>query len=441
MLKIKNAHIFNHDHSQKADIIIKDGIIYSIEKHNSNKTSLENSCQIIDASGKYVFPTNIDPHVHMHLKTPAGYSSDDFESGSKAAISGGVTHIIDFVTPLRNQSLIDAYEIRKKDIKNCLTDVSFHMGISGWLPDLEYQMTKCVNEFHIQSFKTYLAYKKNIGIDYQLLQQVMLYAKKLDAIVLVHAEEGDLIDDFCTDLIHKNQTQAKYHALSRPEHTEINAVSKVIELVRITNCKTYFVHISCSKSADLIWEAKREGLPIYAETCPQYLLIDDSVYSDDFQSTAPYIFSPPARSKNNVNKLWDHLKNKNTFDVISTDHCPFNFKQKSLGKDNFTLIPNGAGGVEFKFPLLYNYGFLKHGIKLSEIIKLTCYNPAIIFNITDKGYIAEGKNAEILIFNPESKYTISKNSHIQNCDLNIYEGMKIKGKVETVIKNGKIILN
>jgi dihydropyrimidinase len=435
---LSKAHIINPDSSFHADILIRDGKIEAIEQpgtfHKSPKLPM------IETEKMYVLPGGIDPHVHLALPTPAGPSADDFATGSRAALAGGVTHIIDFVTPRRGQSLTEALAERQKEASACSIDVSFHMGISGWLPDMERQMETCVKDHGIVSFKAYLAYRQTIGIDYVALERIMAIASRLGAIVLVHAEEGDVIESMQHKFVMEGLTHPRFHALSRLPETEINAVQKVIELVRKTDCKTYFVHISTAESAKLIADAKKEGLPLFAETCPHYLIFNDMVYDGEFEQSAPYVFSPPARKEENIESLWEHLVN-GTFDTVATDHCPFSMQQKKAGLDNFTLIPNGAGSLEFRIPLLYNFGVLQKKLSPGQWVKLISSNPAEIFGLDKKGTIATGMAADLIIFNPETKTTLSAKHQYQNCDINIYEGFNVTGQVVRTYKNGNSVFD
>ncbi len=433
IINILNAKIINPDKVFLSDIRIENGKILALEKPGS--LALVKDTYSINANGYFVFPGGIDPHVHLNLETPAGFSADDFSTGSRAALAGGVTGLIDFITPKRGQNLKEAIISRRNEVGDCPIIPHFHMGISGLLNDIDKQMEACVKEYGIKSFKTYLAYRQNIGVNYEELEKVMKIAKRLNSIVLVHAEEGDVIDALREKFIEQGSTHPRYHALSRPPETESNAVKKVIELIKKTNCTTYFVHISCAESADYILSAKQEGLPVYAETCPQYLLIDEGVYESEFMQSAKYVYSPPARPPEHKDKLWEHLS-AGTFDTVATDHCPFTMKQKMKGKDNFTLIPNGAGGLEFRIPLMYSAGVLKNKISLNKWIQLVSSNAANIFGLKNKQFIEKGKDADITIFDPNFSGIISSEKQYQNSDINIYEGFNLKGKVEIVIKDG-----
>ncbi len=422
---IQNAHVIHGDERFDADIRIENGKISALEKPGTLEP--EPGERVFNVVGKYVLPGFIDPHVHLSLPTPAGLSADDFKTGSRTARAGGVIHMIDFVTPQRGQSLIEALKQRKDEAKECRTDLDFHMGISGWLPDMERQMEGCVKEHGIRSFKTYLAYRQNMGIGYQELEKVMQVAARLDSLVLVHAEEDEPIEALRKEFVEKGYTHPRYHALSRPPETESQAVKKVIELVRKTQCKTYFVHISSAESARLIAGGKKEGLPLFAETCPQYLLFDDQVYEGTFEQSAPYVFSPPARPSYHREELWKHLAS-GTFDTVATDHCPFTMQQKREGQDDFTRIPNGAGSLEFRARLLYSFGVLPQKITLGKWVDLLSGSAAEIFGLGNKGRICVGNDARLVVFDPNVQEVLSVENQVQNCDINIYSGLKTYGK-------------
>ena len=436
-LLIINGTIFNAETTLVADVGVSEGLIKEIGQLNPSDFP---DYKIIDAKGKYIFPGGIDPHVHLELSTPAGPSCDDFLSGSKAAIAGGTTFLIDFVTPSRGQSLMKALAFRLKESNKCLVDYTLHMGITWFDETIPQQMEWCVNEVGIKSFKAYLAYKGSIGIEYWELEQVMKKAASLNAIVLVHCEEGDVIMQNQKQFIREGKTEPLYHALSRPAESESESVRKVVDLCRKTGCKTYIVHTSTAKSLEYVREAKKEGLPLFCETCPQYLLLDESVYSKPLPDSLKYVISPPLRSKKDQEALWKALAD-GTVDVISTDHCPFNTKgQKDVGINDFTKIPNGAGGIENRLTLLYTYGVLTKKISLRQFVGLTSTNAARIFELyPQKGAIEVGSDADLVIWNPDEKSVISVETQLQKCDSAIYEGMAIRGEAESVIVKGNIV--
>jgi dihydropyrimidinase len=316
------------------------------------------------------------------------------------------------------------------------------MGITWYDETIPEQMEWCVNEVGIKSFKAYLAYKGSIGIEYRELEKVMEKAASLNAIMLVHCEEGDVILKNQKKFISEGKTEPLYHALSRPAEVESESVRKVIDLCRKTECKTYIVHTSTAKSIEYIRAAKKEGLPLFCETCPQYLLLDESVYSKPLPDSLKYVISPPIRSKQDQEALWLALAD-GTVDVISTDHCPFNtIGQKDLGINDFTKIPNGAGGIENRLALLYTYGVLTKKITLQQFVMLTSVNAAHIFELyPQKGAVEVGSDADLVIWDPQVKSVVSVTSQIQQCDSNIYDGMEINGESEYVLRRGETILN
>ena len=429
---IKNGTIVTSGKIFKADILISGGKISEISDSLKDKDA-----ELIDADGKYIFPGGIDPHVHMHLPTFAGYSSDDFYTGSRAALFGGTTTLIDFVTPRKDQSLPDALIERKREAENCLSDYSFHVSPISWHKNLKEEIQECIRQ-GITSFKVYMAYKNSIGLEDDDLLKVMQIIADESAQLTVHAELGDDIEDLRNQYFEEGKTSPEYHALSRPDYTEANAVKKVINFADQTGCKVYIVHVSSQKSLKYISEAQKKGLSVYAETCPQYLLLDDEKLKGSFEETAKFVFSPPLRKKEDNNKLWKALSD-NLLLTIGTDHCPFLYEQKLLGKDDFRKIPNGAGGVEHRLSLLYTYGVLQNKISLNEFVKISSTNASKIFGLyPKKGEIAVGSDADLIIWQETDEF-ISSKTHHQNCDLNIYENIKIKGKPLYVIKNGKII--
>lgn len=431
---IKNATIVNTDKTFSGDILTENGKIVEVAE---NIEAIEN-VQIIDATGLYAFPGGVDPHVHMELPTPAGNSSDDFYTGSLAALAGGTTTIIDFVTPSRNESLTEALAKRKLAAEKSLVDYTFHMGISSFNKNTASEVIKCVEE-GITSFKVYLAYRNTIGIGYDDLKNIMQIIAENHGTLAVHCEDGDEINRLQKDFLSKGQTEPLYHALSHPENVESEAVAEVLKLAEETGCKTYVVHVSAKRSIELIAQHKSSG-KLYAETCPQYLFLDETNYQKPLPDSLKYVISPPLRKKESMNALWQHIGN-GTIDVLSTDHCPFNtFGQKDVGKNDFTKIPNGAGGIEYRLALLFTYGVLENKISLQRFVELTSTNAAKIFGLyPQKGLIAVGSDADLVLWNPNTESTISTQTQFQKCDSNIYEGIQVKGNAAYVICNGNIV--
>jgi dihydropyrimidinase len=440
-LLIINGTIISPDENLRKDLVIIGKSIS--EKRQIDPSEYEDPI-IVDAAGKLVFPGGIDPHVHFALPTPAGNSCDDFRSGSIAGLAGGTTSFIDFVTPRRGQSLMEALHQRKAEALSSLTGYHLHMGISEWNPGIAAEIIPCIEKEGIRSFKTYLAYKESIGISFSELHQVMDVVGPAGGLVMVHCEDGEMISRLRLEFIHEEKTRALYHALSHPPEAEIRAVNEVIGLSAKTNCPVYIVHTSTCQAAQAIREAKKAGLPVFGETCPQYLLLNDSVYYEksDNLGVLPYVISPPLRKTIDQECLWNGLSD-GTFDTVATDHCPFNLiGQKDRGIHDFSKIPNGAGGIEHRLSLLYTYGVLTGKITLNQFVSLVSTRPAEIFGMADsKGKLDPGYDADIVIWDPDYRGIISVKNHFQHCDSEIYEGFSIHGRPETVILGGKIVFN
>jgi len=433
---ITNGLILTAREQFRGSILIEDGLISQVIRSNQNNGADE----IIDANGSYVIPGAVDPHVHMELDTPTGTSSDDFFSGSKAAIAGGTTTIIDFITPERDEPITNALIKRKLAAKKSLTDYGLHASIVNWTDNTAREIEDCINTGGITSFKLYLAYQKSIGTTDQQLAHALETIGKAGGMAMIHCEDDALIAHLQKFFIHNGNSSPAFHPKSRPVEAEAVAVLKAISYAKIFNCPLYIVHVSSADSVQLISEAQEKGIMVTGETCPQYLLLDQDNYEKPFAEAAKYVISPPLRSNFDRWKLWNALRN-NILSVVSTDHCPFNLEgQKSAGADNFTLIPNGAGGVEFRPALLYTYGVLSKRITLNQWVALISTNPAKIFGISHKkGDIQPGMDADLVIWNPDRSTVISAKNHYQHCDSNIYEGMTTCGAPDYVIKRGEIV--
>ena len=435
ILLIKNAHIINADTSIEADILCENGLITKIERN----LTAEGEDKTIDASGCYVFPGGIDPHVHMHLPSHAGYSADDFSSGSKAALLGGTTTLIDFVTPQKGQSLLDALENRKEEALNSVVDYSFHVSPVEWRDTTEQEIKDCIKA-GITSFKIYMAYKKVIGIENNIISKVMQVVGESGGLVTAHCELGDEIEILRNKFGKEGKLSPEFHPLSRPANLEVAAVKEFIEIGNEALCPVYVVHVSAARSLECIQKAQRNGQHVFAETCPQYLLLDDIKYQGDFSKTAPYVMSPPLRKVADNKAIWDAITDE-TIQTIGTDHCPFTLEQKEFGKDDFRKIPNGAGGVEHRLTLLYTYGVLENKLTLNQFVNSTSTQAAKIFGLyPQKGVIQVGSDADLVIWNPKQENMISAKTHHTNCDSDIYEGFKTKGKAKYVITNGKVVV-
>ncbi len=432
---IKNGTVVNSAGTMQADLLTEEERISLIGHFKGDSEA----GTVIDATGMYILPGGVDPHVHMHLPTAAGYSSDDFLTGSRAALFGGTTTIIDFVTPDRGESLPHALEKRMREAENSLTDYSFHVSPVEWRKSTSEEISECIR-MGVTSFKVYMAYKKTIGLDDADLLKVMTTVGKAGGIVTMHCEEGDKIEKLRDKYYYDNHTSPIYHALSRPSHLEAAAVKKAIGLAAKADCPLYIVHVSSGESLLHIRLARAKGQTVFGETCPQYLILDDIKYVGTFGQTAPYVMSPPLRTNHDNNALWDALAD-GTLSSVGTDHCPFTIAQKRAGKDDFRKIPGGAGGVEHRLSLLYTYGLLTKRLNFNQMVNLSASTPAEIFGISSrKGSLTVGSDADIVIWNPQPESIISVKSHHMNCDINIYEGIPVRGQAEYVIRGGKVVI-
>lgn len=415
-----------------ADILIEGDKISNIAPSIKQKAD-----RIIDASGMWVLPGGIDPHVHMQLPTPAGPSADDFYSGSLAALQGGTTTIIDFVTPSRGQSIIEALKLRIEEASNSITDYTFHVSPVEWSKEVASDIAHCI-DMGFPSFKVYMAYKNSIGIDDNALYHIMHTVAQNGGLVLAHCEMGDDIEVLRDFYAGQGFTTPKYHMLSRPSRFEALAVKRAIDLADQTQCPLYIVHVSASESIKHIIQAQKSGQPLYAESCPQYLLLDESVYEQPNKEAIKYVISPPLRKESDQLALWSAIAS-GSIQSIGTDHCPFTIQQKMVGANDFRKIPNGAGGVEHRLALLYTYGVIENRINPCKLVDIFSTQPAKIFGLyPQKGELAVGSDADIIIWNPNSQGFISAANHYSKSDLNIYEGFKTVGEPLYVIKNGVI---
>ncbi len=434
---IKNGTIVNSTHTQKSDLLISDGKIQLIQ---SPISSHDSSTQVIDATDCLILPGGIDPHVHMQL--PIGNnaaSADDFLSGSRAAIAGGTTTIIDFVTPTPGQSLREAVDIRKKEAQQSLCNHALHLSVTQWTPNTPREMKTISDEEGIHSVKVYMAYKKTVGLDDSDILKVMDTASQIGMTVMVHCEHGETIDYLQQKFIAQGCYTPRYHPLSRPPEVEAEAVKRAIMMAKATGCKLYIVHVSTKEAVEEIQRAREQGLPVEAETCPHYLVLDEKEYQRSGFQAAAYIMSPPLRSIEHQTALWDAIQ-KGIIQTVSTDHCPFNMKERETrGSTDFTKIPNGVPGVEHRLQLLYHYGVLQNRITIQQFVDLVSTSPARCFHLyPHRGIIAPQAQADIVIWDPYIKNTISAKTHHHHCDTSIYEGFEVTGAPRTVIINGTI---
>ncbi len=436
---IKNGHIVTAVDSYIADILIDGETVAMIGKDLS--AVIGQIDKTIDATGKLVIPGGIDPHTHMDLPFGGTSSSDDFETGTRAAAFGGTTTIIDFAVQYNGQALNEALDVWfAKAQGKAVADYGFHM-ICTDLPDERLPELKGLIDQGISSFKLFMAYPGVFLVDDGVIFKAMTAAGENGGLICMHAENGVIIDVLVKRALAAGHTAPKYHALTRPTKAEAEGVHRAIAIAEMANSPVYIVHLSCYDALKEVQNARDLGLPAYAETCPQYLFLDYSYYEQPGFEGAKYVMTPPLRGKENQELLWRGLRS-NDLQVISTDHCPFCMKeQKEMGIDDFSKIPNGGPGVEHRMSLIYNGGVAQGRINLNRFVELTSTAAAKIFGLFPrKGTIAVGSDADIVIFDPNREQTISAATHHMRVDYSAYEGWKIKGVTEVVLSRGNVIV-
>jgi dihydropyrimidinase len=398
--------------------------------------------QVINAAGMYVIPGGIDAHTHLDMPFGGTMSSDDFETGTRAAAFGGTTSIVDFAIQARGTRMRDALDIwMKKAERRATIDYGLHMIVTDLAGAGLEDMDDMVRE-GVASFKLFMAYPNVLMVDDGTIFKALSQTAKNGALVCMHAENGSVIDVLVARALAEGKTAPIYHALTRPPRAEAEAVHRSIALAEIAGVPVYIVHLTSEDALNEIREARDRGLPAFAETCPQYLLLSiDELARPGFEG-AKYVFTPPLRSKEHQPKLWDGLKHDH-LQVVSTDHCPFCFAdQKILGKDDFTKIPNGGPGIENRLQLIYHHGVNAGKITLNRFVEITSTTPARIFGMYPrKGEITPGSDADVLIWDPEARHTLSAKTHHMRVDYSMFEGFEIKGNARTVISRGEVIVD
>jgi dihydropyrimidinase len=436
---IKNGNIVTAVDSYTADILIDGETVAMIGKDLSSVAGSVD--KTIDATGKLVIPGGVDPHTHMDLPFGGTSSSDDFETGTRAAAFGGTTTIIDFAVQYKGQALNEALDawFAKAEGK-ATTDYGFHLIVTD-MPDERLPELKAMIDQGVTSFKLFMAYPGVFLVDDGVIFKAMTAAGEFGGLICMHAENGVVIDVLVKRALAEGKTAPKYHALTRPTKAEAEGVHRAIAIAEMANSPVYIVHLSCYDALKEVQAARDLGLPAFAETCPQYLLLDYGLYEKPDFEGAKYVMTPPLRDKENQELLWRGLRGDD-LQVISTDHCPFCFKeQKELGRGDFSKIPNGGPGVENRMSLIYHHGVTQGRISLNRFVELTSTAAAKIFGLfPKKGTIAVGSDADIVIFDPNREQTISAATHHMRVDYSAYEGWRVKGVTETVLSRGRVIV-
>jgi len=435
---IKNGRIITATDDYFGDVLIDGETITAIGKH----LSVPDGHTVIDAAGLLVIPGGIDPHVHMELPFGGTVSSDDFETGTRAAAFGGTTTVIDFAIQYKGktfQQTLDDWDARTQG--RCAIDYSYHLAVTEYEPRQKKEFQQVVDR-GITTFKIFLAYPGVFMIDDQTMFRVMQSAGEAGGMTLVHAENGDAITEMISNLLAAGKVEPKYHALSRPPVIQADGVSRACKVAEVAKAPVFIVHVSCEAAMIELQRSRDAGNPAYGETCTQYLFLDDSYYDKPDFEGAKYVFTPPLVGRSDVTALWKGLK-LGYLSEVSTDHCPFNFKgQKELGRGDFTKIPNGGPGVEDRLSMVYHGGVIERGFSLNKWVELTSTASAKMFGMfPKKGTIAVGSDADIVLFDAVKQRTISATTHHMNCDYSLFEGWKIQGEPVTVLSRGKVIVD
>lgn len=430
---IKNGTIVTSTDTFDGDLLIEDDKISGIAEKITWQADEE-----IDAAGKMVIPGGIDVHTHFQLPVKGTVSADGFESGSKAGACGGITTFIDFAHMTAGQSPHEALRLRKDEAKDeVYIDYGLHLGISGFSNDVLKEVPKLI-ENGVPSFKLYMIYAKegwmsDDGAMYAMLEAV----RDNGGIILVHAENPFVIDFMTERLIEEGRVEVPWHAESRPNFVEAEAIQRALYLTEVTRSRVYVVHMTTREGARMVAEAKSRGVMAFSETCPQYLVKTDELYSH--KDGYLYLTCPPLRKMEDQQALWKALAN-GTIQVVSTDHCTFTREQKEVGKDNFTKLPGGLPGIETLLPMVYSEGVLKERIGLNQWVDCISTTPAKLFGLyPQKGTLAPGSDADVVVFDPEMKVDCVPENFHYKVDYTPYKEMVIKGWPSVTISRGKVI--
>ncbi len=431
---IKNGTIVTADRTFKADVLIKGDRIAAIGQNLSGD-------HVIDATGCYVMPGGIDPHTHLEMPFMGTYSSDDFESGTRAALSGGTTMVVDFCLPSPGQSLLEAIDMWSNKSTRACCDYSYHMAITWWGEQVFDEMPKVV-EKGITSFKHFMAYKGALMVNDDEMLASFQRCAEIGGLPLVHAENGDVVAALQQKLMAEGNNGPEAHAYSRPPEVEGEATNRAIMIADMAGVPLYVVHTSCEQSHEAIRRARQKGMRVYGEPLIQHLVLDESEYANpDWDHAARRVMSPPFRNKQHQDSLWAGLSS-GSLQVVATDHCAFTTEQKRYGVGDFTKIPNGTGGLEDRLPVLWTYGVGTGRLTMNEFVAVTSTNIAKILNMYPrKGAIVEGADADVIVWDPEATKTISAGSQQSAIDYNVFEGITVKGLPKYVLTRGEVAVD
>lgn len=435
-LLIRGGTVVNADRQFRADVLCVDGQVASVGEDLHAPAGV----QVVDAGGQYVMPGGIDPHTHMQLPFMGTVTMDDFFTGTAAGLAGGTTSIIDFVIPNPQQSLLEAYRTWRGWAEKSAADYGFHVAVTWWSESVRQEMGTLVKEEGINSFKHFMAYKNAIMCDDETLVNSFKRALELGAMPTVHAENGELVFLLQKEVAAMGITGPEGHPLSRPPMVEGEAANRAIAIADVLNVPIYVVHVSCIEAAEAIARARARGQRVYGEVLAGHLVLDDSVYRHpDFASAAAHVMSPPFRAKGHQEFLWRGLQSGNLH-TTATDHCTFCAAQKAVGKDDFSQIPNGCGGIEERLAVIWDAGVNTGRLTPSEFVAITSTNTAKLFNIyPQKGSVSVGADADLVVWDPQGSKTLSAKTQHSKGDFNIFEGRTVRGIPSHTVSQGKLV--
>jgi dihydropyrimidinase len=435
---IRNGSVVTATDTYTADVAIANGKIAAI----GTDLEAQNASTILDASQKLVLPGGIDVHTHLDMPFGGTTSADDFETGTRAAAFGGTTTLIDFAIQYKGQALGQAFDTwMGKASGKAVCDYAFHCIVTDVSGGQLAEMNDLVHE-GVTSFKLFMAYPGVFMLDDGSIFKALQRTANNGAMICMHAENGSAIDVIVQQALAEGKKAPKYHALTRPTTAEAEATARAIALAEMAGAPIYIVHLSCNDALEKVREARDRGLPVYAETCPQYLYLSLENFDAPGFEGAKYVFTPPLREKWHQEKLWNGLKCDH-LQVVSTDHCPFCFKeQKELGRDDFTKIPNGGPGVEHRLSLIFSGGVASGRFSANRFVELVSTTPAKLFGLYPrKGTIAVGSDADLVIFDPKRRHTISAKTHHMRVDYSMFEGIQVTGMPDIVLSRGKVVVD
>jgi dihydropyrimidinase len=434
---IKGGRIVTAADDYVADVYVEDERISLIGESLDQPAD-----RVIDATGRYVLPGGVDPHTHLDMPFGGTVTIDDVESGQTSAAFGGTTTHVDFIIQPAGATFAEALdEWRAKANGKQVIDMGYHMAVTDLKEGGTLEELSTLPDQGITSYKLFMAYKGALMVDDETLFRTMQVAAETGALVMVHAENGDAIDVLVKEALATGHTEPKYHALTRPPETEGEATNRAIQLSRVAGSPLYVVHVSCAEAVEPIQLAREKGWDVWGETCTQYFFIDYSFLERPNFEGGKYVYTPPPRDKANQDVLWNAVRT-NTLSAISTDHCAFLWNgQKTMGKEDFSKIPNGGPGLENRLQMIHEFGVRAGRISLNRMVELLSTNPAKLFGLYPrKGTIAVGSDADMVVFDPEKRVTISASTHHSKSDYNLYEGTEVTGTPEVVLLRGRVLV-